>query len=79
MDTVQRDSCVLLSDYEQLIETGTPPGRGKEGQKLAAARGGACLQERDFALLTLSDQLILCETGLRDSGSDEQMVSRAPS
>lgn len=79
MDTVQRDSCVLPSDYEQLIETGISPGRGKERQKLGAARGEACLQERDFTVLTLSDQLILCETGLRDSGSDGQMVSRAPS
>lgn len=38
MDTVQRDSCVLPSDYEQLIETGISPGRGKERQKLVSRK-----------------------------------------
>lgn len=56
MNTVQ-------GDYKQLIENGIPPGRGGGETEAWCGQGGACLQERDFAVLTLSDQLILWETG----------------
>lgn len=69
MNTVQRDSCVLLSDYKQLIENGIPPGRGV-GKTEAWCRQGRSLSPGKRFHLSFVRQ------GLRDSGSVRQMLSR---